>query len=82
MTRSCSAALCIIVEGKEMGPVDTLGKGKEKMVEPQSAVSPGSGDAGMSSSREAGRAVEQDWEVKPYKIHVSFHTWDRTPELC
>jgi hypothetical protein len=75
MTRSGYSTLSMIVEGEEMGSIGTPSKGKETMVEPQIAISPESADAGVSSSRDAGRAVEQDWEVKPYKIHVSFHTF-------
>jgi hypothetical protein len=73
--------LGVIVEGMEMGSVSTPSKGKEKMTDPQSVISPTSGDHGVSSRREAERAIEQDWEVKPYKIHVSFHVSGRTPNL-
>jgi hypothetical protein len=55
-----------------MGSLGTTskGKGKERMVEPEMIISPGSG---IGSSGEARGGAEQDLEVKPYKIHVS--TW-------
>ncbi|EPE33870.1 alpha/beta-Hydrolase [Glarea lozoyensis ATCC 20868] len=55
-----------------MGSLGTTskGKGKERMVEPEMIISPGSGIGSSGEAREGGEQ-DQEWEVKPYKIHVS-----------
>lgn len=65
------STLCIVFEGVEMATVGATSKGKERMVEPEMVNTPGSVTAEAEPTREIRGTAEQDWEVKPYKIHVS-----------